>query len=189
MAQPSVLRHYLRLSQMTMGVPHHAGRQPGHLHDEVQPAGQRASGASPEMSDLHPLQDDETAQGILADHLRARADALRDLRHGRIHLPAGGRLAGDLRQCLHHPRLPRDRGEGEQRDEIISTAFSHPIDCAAPAVAGFRVITLMPGPNGYPGARCAEGGGFGADRRADDDQSGRHRHLQPACRGVHPHRA
>ena len=33
------------------------------------------------------------------------------------------------------------RGEGGQRDEIITTAFSHPADAATPAVAGFKVIT------------------------------------------------
>ena len=33
---------------------------------------------------------------------------------------------------------------------MITTAFSHPADAATPAVAGFKVITLMPGPNGYP---------------------------------------
>jgi glycine dehydrogenase subunit 2 len=42
------------------------------------------------------------------------------------------------------------RGEGEQRNELITTAFSHPVDAAAPAVAGYRVITLMPGEQGYP---------------------------------------
>jgi glycine dehydrogenase subunit 2 len=42
------------------------------------------------------------------------------------------------------------RGEGDRRNEIITTAFSHPVDAAAPAVAGYRVITLMPGPLGYP---------------------------------------
>ena len=33
---------------------------------------------------------------------------------------------------------------------MLTTAFSHPADAAAPAVAGYRVITLMPGERGYP---------------------------------------
>lgn len=33
-------------------------------------------------------------------------------------------------------------GEGDQRDEIITTIFSHPADAAAPATAGYKVITL-----------------------------------------------
>src|SRR5438034_10578795 len=42
------------------------------------------------------------------------------------------------------------RGEGGTRDEVITSIFSHPSDAAAPAVAGYRVVTLYPGPQGYP---------------------------------------
>lgn len=42
------------------------------------------------------------------------------------------------------------RGEGDKRDEIITTIFSHPSDGAAAVVAGFKVITVEPGKNGYP---------------------------------------
>ncbi|HZK02491.1 MAG TPA: hypothetical protein VFC96_06500, partial [Anaerovoracaceae bacterium] len=42
------------------------------------------------------------------------------------------------------------RGELAQRDEVITTIFSHPCDGATPATAGFKVITLMPDENGYP---------------------------------------
>ena len=42
------------------------------------------------------------------------------------------------------------RGELGQRDEMITTIFSHPCDAATPAVAGFKVITVMPDENGYP---------------------------------------
>jgi glycine dehydrogenase subunit 2 len=42
------------------------------------------------------------------------------------------------------------RGEGERRDEIISTIFAHPNDAAAPAVAGYKLITLYPEESGYP---------------------------------------
>ena len=36
------------------------------------------------------------------------------------------------------------------RDEIITTIFSHPCDAGAPATAGYKVITLMPDENGIP---------------------------------------
>ena len=41
-------------------------------------------------------------------------------------------------------------GELEQRDEIITTIFSHPCDAACPATAGFRVVTLYPEEDGLP---------------------------------------
>ena len=42
------------------------------------------------------------------------------------------------------------RGEGDQRDEVITTIFSHPSNAAAAKVAGYRVITLYPDADGYP---------------------------------------
>src|SRR5436190_2209377 len=41
------------------------------------------------------------------------------------------------------------RGEGE-RDEIVTTIFSHPCDGAGPATAGYKVITVYAGEDGYP---------------------------------------
>jgi glycine dehydrogenase subunit 2 len=42
------------------------------------------------------------------------------------------------------------RGDGDQRDEVITTIFSHPSNAAAAKVAGYRVITLYPDSDGYP---------------------------------------
>jgi glycine dehydrogenase subunit 2 len=42
------------------------------------------------------------------------------------------------------------RGELPQRNEMITTIFSHPCDAATPMVAGFKVVTVMPDHNGYP---------------------------------------
>ena len=42
------------------------------------------------------------------------------------------------------------RGEGDTRDEIITTSFSHPSDAACAKVAGYNIITLPPDRDGYP---------------------------------------
>ena len=42
------------------------------------------------------------------------------------------------------------RGEGEQRDEVITTIFSHPSNAAAAKAAGYTVITIHPDADGYP---------------------------------------
>jgi len=42
------------------------------------------------------------------------------------------------------------RGEGEQRDEIITTIYSHPSDSAASVVKGYKIITIYPDEEGYP---------------------------------------
>jgi glycine dehydrogenase subunit 2 len=42
------------------------------------------------------------------------------------------------------------RGEADQRDEIITTIFSHPSNPACAKTAGYKIITLYPDENGYP---------------------------------------
>jgi glycine dehydrogenase subunit 2 len=42
------------------------------------------------------------------------------------------------------------KGEAEQRDEIITTIFSHPSDAAAAAVKGYKIITLYQNEDGLP---------------------------------------
>jgi glycine dehydrogenase subunit 2 len=43
-----------------------------------------------------------------------------------------------------------DRSEAGQRDEMITTIFSHPSNAACARTAGFKVITLYPDSDGYP---------------------------------------
>ena len=150
MAQPSVLRHYLRLSQMTMGAHITPDASLGTCTMKYSPLVNEQMARTPQMGELHPYQDDETAQGILAiiyglERMLCEISGMDAF----TFQPAGGSQAIFANACIiraYHAA----RGEAEQRTEIISTSFSHPIDCAAPAVAGFRVITLAPGPSGYP---------------------------------------
>ena len=149
-SQPGVLRHYLRLSQMTMGCHITPDASLGTCTMKYSPQINEHLARTPEMSDLHPLQDDETTQGMLEiiyglEQMLCEISGMSAF----TFQPAGGSTAIFANACIIRA-YHEDRGELEQRDEIISTAFSHPIDCAAPAVAGFKVITLMPGPNGYP---------------------------------------
>jgi glycine dehydrogenase subunit 2 len=150
MAQPSVLRHYLRLSQMTMGAHITPDASLGTCTMKYSPLLHEHLARGAWMAEMHPYQDDDTAQGTLEIIYRTEGmlceisgmDAF-------TFQPAGGSQAIFANACIIRA-YHADRGEAEQRTEIISTSFSHPIDCAAPAVAGFRVITLTPGPNGYP---------------------------------------
>jgi glycine dehydrogenase subunit 2 len=45
------------------------------------------------------------------------------------------------------------RGEGNQRDEIITTIFSHPSDAAAAAVKGYKIVTVYHNEEGLPDIR------------------------------------
>jgi glycine dehydrogenase subunit 2 len=150
LAQPTVLRHFLRLSQMTLGCHITPDASLGTCTMKYSPLVDEQLARMAEMTELHPRQDDETAQGII-EIIHRFEQILKEISgmDAFSFQPAGGSQAIFANACIiraYHAA----RGEAEQRNEIISTAFSHPIDAAAPAVAGFRVITLMPGENGFP---------------------------------------
>ena len=65
LSQPRVLRHYLRLSQETLGndVNIHLGL--GTCTMKYSPKVNEELVRSPKVADLHPLQDDDTVQGML----------------------------------------------------------------------------------------------------------------------------
>jgi glycine dehydrogenase subunit 2 len=105
---------------------------------------------SDKVAELHPLQDQETVQGILEIAYRF-GEILQEISGlaAFTFQPGGGAQGIYTNACIiraYHAA----RGQADQRDEIITTAFSHPSDAATPAVAGFRVVTLLPGDRGYP---------------------------------------
>ena len=114
-AQPRLRKHFLRLSQETMGAADRRRHRPGHRDDEVQPAGARSHRAS-------------AAQPAPAGTRRERARSARDRRALRGHparalgprplqLPARWRDARHLRQRMHRARLARPpRASAARRD-------------------------------------------------------------------------
>ena len=104
----------------------------------------------PQVRDLHPLQDDRTLQGtlkIVHDFARMMCE-ISGMDEYSFQSSSGAQ--GIYTNACIIRAYHESTGEIDKRTEVITTAFSHPADAATPAVAGFRVITLMPGPNGYP---------------------------------------
>jgi glycine dehydrogenase subunit 2 len=149
MGQPQVLRHFLHLSQMCLGMETNIDAE-GTATMKYSPKVNEALVRLPEMAEIHPCQDEETVQGIL--EIIYKLDLfLREI-SGMDHFtfqPPGGSMAtytnANVLRAYH-----ADKGEGNQRDEIITTIFSHPCNAATSATAGFKVITLMPRKDGYP---------------------------------------
>jgi glycine dehydrogenase subunit 2 len=148
-SQARVLRHYVRLSQMTMGVDATPDMM-GTCTMKYSPKVNEAVARLPQVSEIHPLQDPATMQGTLEilhrfGRMMAEIAGMDEVSFQ----PASGAQGIYTNACIMRA-WHASRGEGDRRTELITTAFSHPIDAAAPAVAGYRVITLMPGDNGYP---------------------------------------
>lgn len=150
LSQPEVVRHFTRLSQMTMGNDVSNDIGVGTCTMKYSPKINEKLCALPQMADLHPYQDEKTVQGILEIMYKARTFLKEISGMDEICFQPGGGgqavfTAASLVRAYHE-----SNGQGKQRDQVITTMFSHPVDAAAPATIGFELITIMPDKNGYP---------------------------------------
>jgi glycine dehydrogenase subunit 2 len=148
-SQARVLRDYVRLSQMTMGVDATPDMM-GTCTMKYSPKVHEAVARQPALAELHPCQDVSTLQGLLEILHRFGRMMAEIAGMDEVSFQAGSGAQGIYTNARIMRAWHTARGEGTRRSELITTSFSHPIDAAAPAVAGFRVITLLPGPLGYP---------------------------------------
>ena len=65
LSQPHVLRHYLRLSQQTLGMETGIDISEGTCTMKYSPKVNEQIARSPQVLEVHPLQDEDTLQGIL----------------------------------------------------------------------------------------------------------------------------
>ena len=150
MSQSQVLRHFIRLSQMCLGADVTPDMSAGTCTMKYNPKVNEALARLPQVADLHPLQDEETLQGILEIMYRLSRIMCEISGMDEFTFQPGSGAQGIYTNVCLIRAYHRSRGDGEKRNEMITTAFSHPSDAATPAVAGYRVITLMPGEHGYP---------------------------------------
>ena len=149
-SQMQLARHYLRLSQETIGADLNIDIGLGTCTMKYNPKVHETLVRMEEMQELHPYQDEDTVQGILQvlyetqEYLKAISgmDA--------FNLLAGGGTQAIYSNVQIMRAYHRANGQGEQRDEVITTILSHPGNPGAAATAGYKVITLFPDENGYP---------------------------------------
>ena len=150
LAQPQVLRHFLRLSQETIGQDLNVDIGLGTCTMKYSPKINEQFVRSHKFTEMHPYQDDETSQGVLKliydfEQIMKEISGL-----DAVSFQPGGGGQGIYANAAVLKQYFRDRGEENQRTQIITTILSHPIDSAAPATKGFEVISLYPEANGYP---------------------------------------
>jgi glycine dehydrogenase subunit 2 len=150
-SQPEVVRHYLRLSQQTLGAALNVDIGRGTCTMKYSPVVNEELLKLPQFAFLHPLQDENTVQGILEIIYRfsrflAEISGLDEF----TFQPGGGAHAVHA-NALMISKYHECRGEARDRDEIITTLYSHPANAASPATAGYKIVTLYPDPEtGYP---------------------------------------
>ena len=150
LSQPAVVRHYARLSQENLGADFNIDIGQGTCTMKYSPKVNDQLAASPKLADLHPLQDEETVQGIL-EVMYGFEQILKEISGlDRFTLQPGAGSTAIYANVAMIRAYHAANGEAEQRNEIITTIFSHPSNAACAKTAGFKVITLYPDADGYP---------------------------------------
>jgi len=150
LSQPQVLRHYVRLSQETLGTDLNIDVGQGTCTMKYNPKVNDQLARMPQVAELHPLQDEETVQGILEVMYRFEQILKEISGMDQFSLQPGAGSAAIYTNASIIRAYHESRGEPGQRDEIITTIFSHPSNAACAKTAGFKIITLYPDEDGYP---------------------------------------
>jgi glycine dehydrogenase subunit 2 len=149
-AQPQVLRHFMRLSQMTLGTDVNIDLGLGTCTMKYSPKVNELLARSPKMTELHPWQPDETVQGLLEIAYRFGRICCELSGLDAVSFQPSSGAQGIFTNASVIRAYHEANGEGEQRDEIITTIFSHPADSATPASLGYKLVVLYPDDMGYP---------------------------------------
>jgi glycine dehydrogenase subunit 2 len=148
LSEHEVQRHYLHLSQETLGMM--GVSLFGTCTMKYNPRINQQIATRPEIAELHPYQPEDTLQGVLA-LIHGFDLILRELcGMDRFVFQAGGGAAAAYTHACITRAYHASRGELEQRDEVITTIQTHPCNAATAATAGFKVVTLPIEENGYP---------------------------------------
>jgi len=125
-SQMRVLKHFIRLSQQCLGADLNVDIGQGTCTMKYNPKINEIFARSPKVAELHPEQDENTAQGAL--EIMYKLDTFFQEISGMRKFtmqPGGGSSAilamASIIHAYHH-----SRGETDKRDEIITTIFSHP---------------------------------------------------------------
>lgn len=149
MSQIHVLRHYVRLSQENLGVDLNIDIGQGTCTMKYSPKVNDQLARSPKLTELHPLQDESTVQGILEIMYRMEQMFKEISGLERVTFqPSAGSAAIFTNLCMLRA-YHESRGQGQQRNQVVTTIFSHPSNAAAAKVAGYEIITLYPDEDGY----------------------------------------
>jgi glycine dehydrogenase subunit 2 len=149
-SQPQVLRHYSRLSQENLGADLNIDVGQGTCTMKYSPKINDQLAQNPKLTELHPLQDGSTVQGIL-EILYCFEQFLKEISGlDRFTLQPGAGSAAIYTNASIIRAYHASLGQLDKKDEIITTIFSHPSDAACAKTAGFKIITLYPGEEGYP---------------------------------------
>jgi glycine dehydrogenase subunit 2 len=141
-------RHYLHLSQMTLGMM--GVSLFGTCTMKYNSKTSEFATWRPHLAEVHPYQHPDTLQGVLSI-LHEFDTILRSLSGmDQFVFQAGGGADAAYTMTAVARAYWADRGMLGSRTEMVTTIQAHPCNPATAAAAGFRVINLPLEENGYP---------------------------------------
>ncbi|WP_375589698.1 aminomethyl-transferring glycine dehydrogenase subunit GcvPB [Hoeflea alexandrii] len=141
-------RHYLHLSQMTLGMM--GISLFGTCTMKYNSKTAEAATLRPELAEVHPYQHPDTLQGVL-EIIHDFDGILQNLSGmDQFVFQAGGGADAAYTMAALARAYWADRGELGQRTEMVTSIQAHPCNPATAAAAGFTVINLPLEENGYP---------------------------------------
>ena len=142
-SEMQVLRHYIHLSQMNYGVNSGIIYPLGSCTMKYNPVVNEVLAAHPKVLGLHPMQDDDTVQGILKllHNLKGYFLDITGMHDATLQPAAGahGEWAGIMVMRAHHT----ENGEIDQRREIIIPDAAHGTNPASAHMAGFKTVEII----------------------------------------------
>jgi glycine cleavage system P protein (glycine dehydrogenase) subunit 2 len=140
-AEPEIVRHFTELSTRNFGID--TGFYPlGSCTMKYNPRVNERLVMQPGFRDLHPYQEEDAAQGALELMWRLQA-ALVEISglHACSLQPAAG-SQGELTGLMLMRAYFRDRGEGDQRDTIVTADTAHGTNPASVTMAGYKLAKV-----------------------------------------------
>jgi glycine dehydrogenase subunit 2 len=146
-SEPEVVRHFTALADRTFGVD--TGFYPlGSCTMKHNPRVNERVVNLPGFRDLHPLQEEEAAQGALELMWRLQEILAELVGLPAVSLQPAAGSQGELTGLLLMRAYYADRGEGEQRREIVVPDTAHGTNPASVTMAGYTMVGIKTDPRG-----------------------------------------
>ncbi|HEX9915831.1 MAG TPA: aminomethyl-transferring glycine dehydrogenase subunit GcvPB [Candidatus Bathyarchaeia archaeon] len=143
-----VLRHYMHLSQMNYGVNSGKIYPLGSCTMKYNPVVNEVLAAHPKILGVHPMQSDDSAQGILKIlyNLKQYFLDITGMDDATLQPAAGahGEWTGIMLMRAYH----KDRGELDKRTEVVIPDSAHGTNPASAHMAGFKTVEIPSGSDG-----------------------------------------
>jgi glycine dehydrogenase subunit 2 len=145
--EPQIIRHYINLSTLNMSVDTHFYPL-GSCTMKYNPKRNERAASMPAFADLHPLQPDETVQGMLhvLYEMQQYLSEISGLPACSLQPAAGAH--GEYAALLVASAYFRDLGQAEQRIRVLVPDNAHGTNPASAVMAGFETVTVKTLQNG-----------------------------------------